>query len=621
MFILTHLPPIGYSSQEENKNLNFVLKNLFKKPATHNYQSNDLDKELLKSLSRNRLPGLKQIKYIKKFLSGREKLILAACGLLLIFSLSFLWYRFYSSNLQSVPDYGGEYVEGMVGAPQYINPLHAPINSVDAAISRLVYSSLFTRDQDGNLVNDLAQQTDISADGKTYTIKITDKARWHTDEKLTADDIVFTFNTLKDSQFKSPLRFNFQGVEIEKVDDYTVKFVLEQSYAPFKELLTFGIMPKNLWQDVSPFAFALAELNLKPVGSGPYQFQSLVKDKNGNIKTYTLIANNSYYGGRPHLEKIVCRFFADQTEALGALDNGKLDGLGYITWPEKKGVATANSYYFHELFMPEYSALFFNLSQEDDRLSKLKFRQALALATDREKIKQEVYGSGPLTINGPILPQNSVYTPQAKPADFNPGQALKILEELGWKKGEADSSGKTWLKKGTQTLTLNITTPDTEELNAMAEAIKKQWEALGIKTNVEVIDKKELSSSIIKSRAYSILLYNVAVSHDPDPYPVWHSSQATANGFNLSGYKNAKVDKLLVDARGEMDSLKRQALYQQFESLVTADQPAIWLFSQPYLYPQNKKIKGFDLKAIASPEDRFDGVANWHLKEKKKLKF
>jgi peptide/nickel transport system substrate-binding protein len=597
-----------------------VFKNFLKKPSADNYQTNDLDKELLKALSKNRLPGFKQLKYIKKFLNGQEKIILAAAGLVLVLSLSFLWYRFYSSNLESKPDYGGEYTEGMVGAPQYINPLHAPLNSVDSAIAKLVYSSLFTRDNDGNLINDLAEKTDISADGKTYTIKITDKAKWQTDEKLTADDVVFTFNTLKDPQFKSPLRLSFQGVEIEKVDDYTVNFKLSQSYAPFKELLTFGIMPKNLWQDVSPFAFALAELNLRPIGSGPYQFQSLVKDKNGNIKNYTLVANNNYYGGRPHLAKIICRFFPEQTEAIGALNNGKLDGLSYLSWTEKDQITTANSFYFHELNLPEYSALFFNLGQEDERLSKLKFRQALAMITDRQKTLSEVYGSGPEIINGPILPQNSLYTPQAKAAPYNPNEALKIMEELGWKKGEADGDGKVWLRKNNIALALTITLPDNDELMAVAESIKKQWEDFGIKTELEIINKNELSSGILKSRSYSILLYNIAVSHDPDPYPVWHSSQVAANGFNLSSYKNPKTDKLLTDARAEMDSTKRQVMYKEFENLLVADQPAIWLFSQPYLYPQNKQVKGFDLKTVASPEERFDGVVNWHLKEKKTLK-
>lgn len=571
-------------------------------------------------MSANRLPNLKQIKYVKRFLSGREKIILAVCGVLFITSLATLWLNFYN-NLPTNPDYGGDYTEGLVGAPQYLNPLHAPLSSVDAAISRLIYSSLFTRDADGRLINDLAEKTDLSPDGKSYTITITKSALWHNGESVTADDVVFTFNTLKDPQFKSPLRTQFQDVEISKVDDYAVRFDLGQGYSPFPELLTFGIMPKNLWQDVSPFAFALAELNIRPIGSGPYQFLSLVKDKNGNIKTYTLIANEHYYRGRPFLDKIICRFFNDQSEAINALNNGKLDGLASLSEPEKTQISAANSFVFHRLWLPEYSALFFNLSQTDDKTSQLKFRRALSLATDREKIKNELYGQDARLVNSLFLPENSVYAPQATAAGYDRGAASQLLADLGWKTGAADNDGHAWLSKNNQILTLNLTIPENDDLVAVAQKLQEQWAEIGVKTKLNIINRNDLSNAVLRSRAYSLLLYNVAIGSDPDPYPLWHSSQAVAGGFNLSGYKNSLVDKLIINARGNQNQAARQKDYAELENIVLKDQPAIFLFNQPYLYPQNKKIKGFSAVTIASPEDRFNTVAAWHLKEKRSWKF
>lgn len=604
------------------KFINFVRFKLFSKTVSPaNYRANAVDQALLKTLAKNRLPDLKQIKYIKRFLSLKEKLIVAGCLLLLLTSLGFLWRGFYLKNLQTAPDYGGEYTEGQVGAPQYINPLHASLSSVDAGLSRLVYSSLLTRGPDGHLSNDLAQSLEISPDGKAYTIKINEQAYWHNDEKVTADDVVFTFNTLQDPQFKSPLRSSFQGVVIEKLDDYTIRFNLPQSFAPFQELLTFGIMPKNLWQDVSPFGFALAELNLMPIGSGPFKFESLIKDKGGNIKNYTFTANNRYYGGRPYLDKITCRFFNEQGEAITALNNGQIDGLSYLDWLEKKTIATANSFNFHELALPQYSALFFNTEKELGEVSKVKFRQALSMALDKEALRQAVYNTEqPAILNGPILPNNSLYNPDAK-NNFNQVEAFKILTDLGWKRGEPDETGQSWLVKNNQTLTTSITVPDSEELIAMAESTKKQWEALGIKTELIIIDKKSLTAEIIRPRDFSVLLYNVAVSHDPDAYPLWHSSQTGAGGFNLSNYKNSQADKLLTDARAENNPLKRQEYYKQLETLINNDYPAIFLFSQPYIYLQSKKLKGFDLQAINSPEDRFNSAVNWHLKEKRKINF
>lgn len=592
--------------------LNLVWKRIFRQTGS-DYQANDIDKQIVWSLFKKRWPGLKQLKYLQKFLNQKERLLLSGAVILLVISLVVLGSNFYRRHLKTSPSFGGEYTEGLVGSPQYINPLHAPLNTVDASLERLIYSSLLTRDSQGKLTNDLAQNFDASADGKTYTIKITDKARWHNGEKLTADDVVFTFNTIKDPQFKSPLRLGFQGAEIEKVDDYTVRFTLSASYASFKELLTFGIMPQAAWQNISPFGVALAELNLKPVGSGPYKFYSLTKDKSGNIKSYTLINNDDYYRQSPYLEKITFRFFASPEEALGALNDGRLDGLANVAWPDRKTVTVANSFNFYPLIMPEYTAIFFNLSQADDKISKPAFRQALTLATNQEEINKTIFNNEAININSPLF-----LFDQAKPATntYNPDEARKLLEGLGWTKG---ADGK--LSKGGQPLSLTITTADTPELSAIGEAIQKQWEALGLKITLEKLDKQSLSASVINPRSFSILLYNVGVGADPDFYPLWHSSQAGSAGFNLSGYKNSAVDKLISQARQEMNDDKKQSLYWQIAEAINKDRPAIFLFSQPYLYPQSKKVKGFTAKSVAGPEDRFLDAVNWHLKEKKRLSF
>lgn len=589
-----------------------MWKRIFRQTGS-GYQDNDVDKKIVWSLFKKRWPEFKQLKYLQKFLNQKERLLLLGAVILLLISLIALGSNFYQKHLKTSPSFGGEYTEGLVGSPQYINPLHAPLNTVDAGLARLIYSSLLTRDSQGKLTNDLTQNFEVGDNGKIYTIKITDKARWHNGEKLTADDVVFTFNTIKDPQYKSPLRIGFQGVDITKVDDYTVRFNLSSSYASFKELLTFGIMPQAAWQNISPFGVALAELNLKPIGSGPYQFYSLTKDKSGNIKSYTLINHDDYYARAPYLEKVTFRFFVNPEEALGALNDGRLDGLANISWLDKKSVTVANSFNFYPLVMPEYTAVFFNLGQADDKISKPVFRQALTLATNQEEINKEVFNNEAININSPLF-----LFDQAKPAinNYNPGEAVKLLEGLGWAKG---AEGK--LSKGGQPLSLTITTADTPELAAIGEAIKKQWEAIGIKTTLEKLDKQSLSASVISPRSFSVLLYNVGVGADPDFYPLWHSAQAVSTGFNLSGYKNAAVDKLINQARQEMDDAKKQNLYQQIAQVINQDRPAIFLFSQPYLYPQSKKVKGFTAKNVAGPEDRFLDATNWHLKEKKRLSF
>jgi peptide/nickel transport system substrate-binding protein len=607
-----------------------MWKRFFRKTGS-DYQTNEIDKKIVWSMFKKRWPGFKQLKYLQKFLNHKERLFLFGASILLLISLIMLGSNFYQKHLITTPSFGGEYTEGMVGSPQYINPLHAPLNTIDASLARLIYSALLSRDNQGRLINDLAENIEMSADGKTYTIKIVDDAHWHNGEKLTADDVVFTFNTIKDPQYKSPLRISFQGVEIEKVDDYTVRFNLEESFASFKELLTFGIMPQAAWQNISPFGVALAELNLKPIGSGPYKFYSLTKDKSGNIKSYTLINNDDYYRTKPYLEKITCRFFVSSEEALAALNDGRLDGLDSTSWADKKSVTVANSFNFYPLVMPEYTAIFFNLGQADDKISKPKFREALMLATNQEEINKELFNNQAININSPLFLFDQT---KSTTNNYNPAEASKLLGELGWAKGEvtkdvppspptggSGEAKEAWLIKANQPLSLTITTADTPELTIIGEMVKKQWETLGIKVTLEKLDKQNLLSSVINPRSFSILLYNVGIGTDPDFYPLWHSSQVNSGGFNLSGYKNSEVDKLINQSRQELDNTKKQALYLQIAQKINQDRPAIFLFSQPYLYLQSKKVKGLTATSVAGPEDRFLDATNWHLKEKKRLSF
>ena len=117
----------------------------------------------------------------------------------------------------------------------------------------------------------------ITPDGKNYTLKIKQNIKWHNGDPLNTDDVLFTFGAIQDPAYKSPLRASFSGVQIERVDDNTVKFILSEPYAAFLNLLTFGIMPAGLWQEINPASASLAELNTKPIGSGPYKFKIIGK--------------------------------------------------------------------------------------------------------------------------------------------------------------------------------------------------------------------------------------------------------------------------------------------------------------------------------------------------------
>lgn len=405
------------------------LKRGRKKKVNDSFEN--LDRKLVYSLSPKKIPNLRQLKYAKKVLGSKEKKILNVLIVLIIGSLIFLGIRFYKKHLVINPDFGGEYIEGLIGSPKNINPLYNSARDVDSDISRLIYSSLFKRDGSGVLANDLVESYSISENGLEYIIKIKENVKWHHGEGLVSDDIVFTFEAIKNPDYGSPLRSTFSGVSISKIDEYSIKFVLTESYSSFLDLLTFGILPQNLWISISPQNAYLHELNIKPIGSGPYEFKSLVKNKSGDLKEFVLVANNEYFDQVPYINKIILKFFSNYSELIAALNNNQVDGISYLPHSLKADLVSQNSLKFNRLSLPQITSIFLN-KKTNSILDNKTIRQTLSKLIDKNKICDEIFSGNAGVAYGPILPSSSSYNDSIEKYDYNYEEANNALNEAGW---------------------------------------------------------------------------------------------------------------------------------------------------------------------------------------------
>jgi len=605
----------------------------------------ELDKKLVFSLAKSRWPSLKQLKYIKKYLNPAERLVVGGCLLVILFSSIFLAVRFYNTHLQIMPVDGGDYIEGAVGSIKYINPLYSAVSDLDSDLTALVYSSLFRRGSNGELVNDLAEQYEVSQDGKIITIKIRADAFWHNGSSLTVDDIIFTFAAIKNANYKSPLRAVFTGVEIEKIDDQTIKFSLAEPYAAFLDLLNFGILPQELWQQIEPAAANLAELNLKPVGSGRYKFKSLAKDKSGNLRTYTLIKSDRYYGQRPHINTISFKLFGNLEEAISALNANLISGISYLPEQEKNQIVAQDSLNFYNLNLPKLMVVFFN-AKGNPALADKKVRQALSHAIDKNKIVAEVMAGNARIIDGPILPDSFAYNHDMKKYNFDAATSSRLLYEAGWKiieltaadinQAKTDLTAKDeaikkqaaarikmgagkWLIKNNDYLAITLTTADNAEYSQAAELIAQFWQEIKVKIEINLLPASQIQAGAIRPRNFSALIYGEMTGADPDAYALWHSSQIGSTGLNIADYANKEIDKLLEDGRLTNDLKTRLEKYQKFQELMAEDQPAIFLYSPNYTYVQSKKLKGFNVKNIIAPSDRLSNIGQWYINTGKKI--
>jgi peptide/nickel transport system substrate-binding protein len=515
-----------------------------------------------------------------------------------------------------IPAIGGTYTEGLVGTPRFINPLLAPGNHVDRDLSSLVFSGLMRVDTDGALVPDLAKEVRISDDKKIYTFTLRDNLIWHDGEPLTADDIVYTISSIKDPAFKSPLRVSFSGVDVKRIDDKTVSFTLPQPFPSFLEALTVGIIPQHLWYSIPPAQASLAEANIRPVGSGPYIFKMVTKDTAGSIRSMTLTRNTKYHGTVPRITELTFKFYPDFETAFDALKNKNVDGLGSAPLDAKSDLEKNRSVQLKNLIIPQYNALFFN-PEKNPVLKDAALRKALALGIDRDRIIREaLQDSGnvvdtPLILNAPSSHEGRMHY------GYDPNAAGKLLDDAGWKVDETTKLRN----KDKAELTIALTSSDQQENATTAAIIKENWEALGIKVDLQIIDKTKIKKERIEPREYQVLLFGQILVSNQDAYAFWHSSQYKNPGNNLSVLGNKDIDAALEQLRNTNDPAVQTELYKKFETKLTNEVFAIFLYNPTYLYPLGKNVRGADdLKHIAMPSDRFNGITHWYVATKRRFK-
>ena len=192
--------------------------------------------------------------------------------------------------------------------------------------------------------------------------------------------------------------------------------------------------------------------------------------------------------------------------------------------------------------------------------------------------------------------------------------AQALLEKNGWKKDPVTGIySKTNSKKVVQTLSFDIYTADTPDLKQAAQMVKDSWDMMGAQVDLRVFNASDLYQNVIRTRKYDALLFGELIGKDRDLYAFWHSSEIKAPGLNVSLYTNSKVDKLLEDIRATNDDSVRATKYSQFQSLVMADVPAVFLYSPDFIYVVPKSLKGNSLEDITVPSDRWNSVSNWYL--------
>ncbi len=540
----------------------------------------------------------------------KEKIALGLLALVALGSLTLSITGFYLNHTRLAPIVGGSYTEGLKGQPLYINPVLA-YQEPDTSLTKLIFSGLYKFNGEGDLVADLADGMPVvSQDQKQYTINLKRNVKWHNGRLLTADDVVYTVNLIKDPAYKSPQRSLWLSTSVEKLSDYQVRFTLKDVSGPFIYNLTLPILSEYIWNKIDPASFHLSENNLNAIGTGPYAIRTVEKLKNGNVKSLSLEPAANYYGEKPKIRNLTLKFYDTENDLANALRAGEIQGFGYTPLGNDQNLASNQTSANRLTFpIPQYEMVFFNLNNKT--LADQNIRTALAQSIDRNKIISEFFG------NMAVLPKTPSLEPAAgsenilKQPPYDPEAAKALLEKNGWSK---DAATQLLTKKGYKN-ELTLVTNDFSINTKTAQYLATQWEALGLKIDLVVLPTKQLTEDVVRSRNFDILLFPQKLSNDPDPFLFWHSSQSKDPGLNLTGFNNPQADKLVTESRTTTDINVRNQKYQDFYALLENQLPALFLAQTEYVYIVDKQIQGVDLSVLYDPSQRFYNLPSWYISE------
>lgn len=507
------------------------------------------------------------------------------------------------------PRDGGTYVEGMLGPLTNINPLYAS-TPADQAISRMVFSGLFKYDENNSLVGDLASSIIADDKASTFTVTLRDDLKWHDGTALDSGDVLFTVDTIKDPQARSPLRVSWDQIEVEALDAKTLVFRLPGSFSPFQTLLTFGVLPEHVLRDVSTTNLRGSTFNSsEAVGSGPFKLQRIVtvsgSGSDNREQKVQLIANREYHLSSPRLDAFTFWIAPDRDRLTELFTKGELNGASDINIDlidtESLGVEervfslTSGVYLFYKLSNP--------------LLADVGLRTALSQSIDRAAAARSL--DLPVqTIRGPLLPEQIGYSEDTVQVAYSRESAEAGLNELGWLLG--DDGIRT--KEG-ERLEFLITTQRDTDYHLLADDIAAQLRSVGVDASIDLRDASGFTENVLQNHVYSdMLLYGINIGSDPDVYSFWHSSQADPNSIvrlNLSEYESPIADEALEGGRSRVDPIVRADKYADFLSAWVADVPALGLYRPQFVYYELLDINGPAGTILVSQVDRFRDVANW----------
>lgn len=504
----------------------------------------------------------------------------------------------------ATPVDGGTLVRRLDTDVRTLNPLR-----VSGAHERYVQKFLFTPivylDREMKAVPGLARSWTISPDGRLYRFELDARATFSDGTPVRASDVLFTLRKVADPRTEAPQISNFfvrlDLTRTHVVGDHTIEVAFHEAWA--SQLLHFAdlfVIPEHVYAkgDFNN------DFNDMAVGSGPYKLLSRQAGKEIVVER-----RNDYWRERPHITTVIFRVVSDHQSGWNALKLGQIDETNVTSdlWlRERSNPTLTGAIDFHLFYRIGYNFIGWNTRRP--LLADKRIRRALAMCIPTNQVIGELFHSTARPVSGPFVKDEYAFNPSVPAVPFDLPAASRIFAEEGW---VANQDG-VLQKNGTPFAFELLLISGNATSASFAQAVQSEMKKAGVQLEIRSIDA---AACIQRLRAGEFDAAYMAweLDADPDPSSLFHTTQFPPRGQNFVFYSNPGADRLMDEARRELNFGKRRALYQELHRVVAEDQPYAWLLQSSTKWAVNKRVRGVSISPGYGPYLWYPGEFAWWI--------
>ena len=422
----------------------------------------------------------------------------------------------------------------------------------------------------------LAKSIDVAADGLTYTFHLHEGVLFHDGSELTAEDVAYTYDYYRNPDNGAPIVGRFTGIgSVEAPDKYTVQVNMDAvNAASLTSWATVPIVHSAYHAEVGEETYSTS-----PIGTGPYKLREWRPAEFTELEAF-----DDHFRGRPNIDVLREDIVPEPSVRMIALQTGEADSAVWPLLVEDSIFLEADPGYVNFRTLAN-SIKHFPLNNSIPQLAEKEVRQALMYALDRQRIIDELWNGAAQVSHSNLTPASPYHHTGLKQYDFNPEEAMALLDGAGWAAGSDGMRAK-----GDQSLSFTITTITGDQARRpIAELAQLMFADVGVDVQLEEAPVATILQGMREGTMdASLYIWTYGSAVEPDPFSTLHST----GGNNFAQFNNARVDQLIEEGLQVVAYEEREPYYHEIQEIFVEEQPVLNLQFDEWMNVFNARIKG-----------------------------